>query len=160
MLEVCRTIGLCIAYVAMRLFLPRFFNISREAHIDKRALGSMLLIVTASAIGYALSYAIPDPWWGNRVLHVVGGGITVTLACFLAARESMPQMRRRRFFMVAIIAVTGLGVANEMAEFALQLLTGVIYAPGPKDTWWDLASNTAGMILSLPVFFYLHKKTG
>ncbi len=160
MLEVCRTIGLCVAYVAMRLFLPRFFNISRETHIDRRAYGSILLIVATSAIGYALSYAIPDPWWANRALHVVGGGITTTLTCFLAARESMPHMRRRRFLMIAIMAVTILGVANEMAEFGLQHLTGVIYAPDMEDTWWDLASNTAGMLLSLPVLFFLYKKAG
>ena len=126
MLDVCRTIGLCFAYIAMRLFLPRFFNISREAHIDRRAYGSILLIVAASAIGYALSYAIPDPWWANRALQ----------------------------------AVTILGVANEMVGFEPQPLTGVIYAPGMEDTRWDLASNTAGMLLSLPVFFFLYKKAG
>ena len=158
MLDVYRTIGLCIAYVGMRLFLPRFFNISREMRVDKRAYGSILLIVTVSVAGYALSEVIPNPWWGNRVLHIIGGGITATLACFLAAHEGMPHMRRRRFLATTILAVTGLGVANEMAEFGLQHLTDVIYATDMEDTWWDLASNTAGMFLSLPVFFFLYKK--
>ena len=159
MLDVCRTIGLFITYIMMRLFLPRFFNISREAHIDKRSFGSVLLIVSASAIGYALNEVIPDPWWANRVLHLTGGGVTVTLTCFLATRESVPHVSRLRFLAITTVVVSVLGVANEMAEFGLQHLTSMIYAPDLEDTWWDLASNTAGMFLSLPVFFYLQKKS-
>ncbi|MBI5004077.1 hypothetical protein HZC00_03215 [Candidatus Kaiserbacteria bacterium] len=143
----------------MRACLPRLFNISREVQVDQRIYRSMLLIALSSTAGYMMSDAIPDPWWANRVLHLVGGGFTGALLCFLAAYESMPHMGALRFIATTALVVTALGVANEITEFILGHLTNSVHAFDRYDTEWDLISNSIGLCASMLIFApFLRKK--
>ena len=147
--DIVRTIGICATYVLLRFFVPRFFNLARDITIDARAFRSALIITITCIVGYALGAYVPDPWWADRARHVVGGGLAVTLACFLALRESAPRLGVLRFAVVAAFLVSTLGLANECSEFLLGI-TDSNYTFDPYgDTEWDLVSNAAGLIIGI-----------
>ncbi|MBM3261031.1 hypothetical protein FJY93_01295 [Candidatus Kaiserbacteria bacterium] len=148
--DILRTIGICTAYILLRLFMPRFFNLTRSISIDARAFGSVLIITTTCIIGYALGVYLPDPWWADRARHVVGGGLAVTLACFCALREGAPRLGVPRFAALATCTVSILGLINECGEFLLGI-TDPRYTFDRYDTEWDLISNTVGLIVGICV---------
>lgn len=119
------------------------------APLNRRAVYSVVAITALFLVVYTLSYTIPDPQLQNRVLHGVVGGFLATLACFLAAYDSGIALGRLRFAIITGLFVTALGVANELAELGLYLVDDTSIYVTRLDTWYDLVSNTAGILAAL-----------
>jgi hypothetical protein len=134
-------------YVALRVLFPYFFQ-QRVAPLDATALRTVLGIVAAALLVFAASAAIPDIELGNRLLHAVGGGFLASMVSFLAARDSRIHITRFQLFVLIGLVVLALGIANELAEFVLQEYTDLVFAETITDTWLDLASNLAGIIVA------------
>ncbi|HEY4523134.1 MAG TPA: hypothetical protein VJK73_02050, partial [Candidatus Paceibacterota bacterium] len=71
------------------------------------------------------------------------------------ARDIGLSIGRLRFLVVATLIVTTIGVANEHVELALQSFAHLRFAASVSDTWLDLASNTAGIVLAAALFTQL-----
>ncbi|MDE1944387.1 MAG: hypothetical protein KGI78_04430 [Patescibacteria group bacterium] len=137
-------LGLCLAYVCLAYGFAWFFETGRPVRLSWRAAGAVAAVAIAAD---AFSATIPDWQLANRALHVFGGGFVAYLACVLAARAAGLAIGRARFLALAALAVTALGVGNELLELVLQRYFSLTFAAGPLDTWLDLASNTVGIAL-------------
>ena len=145
------TFGLCIVY----FFLEHIFNLFFErhfAHLGKRSIVSVLLIVIISFVGYFLTSLIPNPETSNRVLHMFGGGFLAMMVCFLVVKDSRIPITKFQFFVFSFFVVTALGVANEIMEFLLHYYFGWVFATSATDTSLDLISNTVGIIVGSIAF--------
>ena len=145
------TIGLCASYFGL-LFLFSFFFNNEPPKISRNFLRSVMLIFFLSCAGYAVVYSIPNIELGNRVLHAFGGGFMAFLVCFLVYRDMHLPITKFQFFVLSILIVTALGVANEITECILQNATGFIFSASINDTWLDLVSNTIGSFVAALFF--------
>lgn len=60
-----------------------------------------------------------------------------------------------RLGLLALFMFTSaLGVINELAEFAAELLNLGIFTYDRQDTWRDLAANTSGAVLTWAIVTY------
>ena len=137
-------VGLCVAYAIFAYFFAWFF----KAGPVRLSMRSAVLVALAAVIGNALSTTVPDWQLANRVLHIFAGGVPAYLACILAARDAGVAAGRVRVILASALLVTALGAANEHVELALQYYWQVRFAAGPLDTWFDLVSNTTGLVLA------------
>ncbi len=144
-------IGLCCVYIGLLFFFPYFFG-QKNGGITRGSIISFGLLFLLSITAYWIAYSIPDPVLGNRVLHSLGGGFSAFIACWLAIRDSEIRIDRVRFVILSILIVSCLGIANEIMEFMLQSITGVVYADSINDTWLDLISNTVGIVVAAVIF--------
>lgn len=152
------TLSLCIAYFALFLIFPFFFE-HRVAKIGPKSLLSVALIFIISFLGYLIAFTIPDLELSNRFLHGFGGGFMALFVCFLVAKDSHVRINKFQFIFLSLLTVTALGVVNEILEFFLQNYGGVIFAASINDTWLDLISNTIGIALALIAFApFINKK--
>jgi hypothetical protein len=103
-------------------------------------------------VTFVFVYLIPDQWWGNRVQHVLGGGIAASFMCFRIIRDAELKLNRFRILVFCFLTVNALGVANELAESVLQASTGIVLSPTTVDTWLDLWSNTIGIAIASFLF--------
>jgi len=138
-------LGYGLIYIALYFFFPHFFS-QRAAKLNKQQLFSIPILIFLSLLMWQVSVSMANQELANRLLHAVGGGVLASLACFLAAKDSRVKITKPQFFILTILIVTALGVANELAEFFLQLTTGEVFAPTIVDTWLDLLSNTLGVL--------------
>lgn len=151
-------LGYAVVYLFLYFFFPHFFG-ERPAKLSKQQLFSIPLLIFLSLLMWQVSVGIANQELGNRLLHAVGGGMLASLACFLAVKDSRVKITKAQFFILTVLIVTALGVANELAEFFLQETTGEIFAPTITDTWLDLLSNTLGtLVATLALVPCLHKK--
>jgi len=139
--------GLCLSYVVLSYGLPWFFE-GRRARLSPNALRSILVIALSASIAFFVSFQIEDIQLANRALHMLGGGFVAFLACVLAARDTGLTIGRLRFFIVATLLVTFMGVANELVEFVLDTYTSLLFSSSRIDTWLDLASNVLGILIA------------
>lgn len=137
-------LGLCLAYVLLAYGLAWYFGTGVPVRLSWRAAAAIALM---AIVGDAASTVVPDWQLANRALHVFGGALPAYLACILAARAAGLTIGRARIVLAAALMVTALGVANEHVELVLQQFWHLRFAAGPLDTWLDLASNTAGIVL-------------
>jgi glycopeptide antibiotics resistance protein len=85
---------------------------------------------------------------GNIILHAVGGGV-VSLLLFTYLIKTYDVRYNWRVEVVLLFCfVSALGVLNELAEFAGELLHLGVYSFDTQDTWRDLAANTVGALLA------------
>jgi len=151
------TVMLCINYFILIYLFPVFFA-QKVTRPRKKPWVSLLFIIFFSVLAYALNSLIQDAWIANRILHIVGGGFTAFLVCFLAARDSRVSINKFQFFIFGFLYVLSLGVANEIFELILQTYFGIISSTAVDDTWLDLASNLSGLIIASVCFVPFHKK--
>jgi glycopeptide antibiotics resistance protein len=133
------------AYGALLLLLPLLFNspIVWPTSTSWQAVGC---IIICASMALTIAFLPSDPWWSNRLLHCIGGGVLASIMCFLAVRDSKVGLNRMQYFLVNFLIVTALGVANELAEFFLQTHAIGSFAASIDDTWLDLTSNTVGSL--------------
>jgi hypothetical protein len=138
---------LCVAYI---LFLQVFnyFFAHKTVPIPYKAVSSITLIFFLSLIGYAIAFKIHDIELANRIMHGFGGGFLAFLVCYLAVRDSELKISRFQFFVFSFLLVTAMGVANEILECILQQYGGLRSATSVTDTWYDLISNTVGILIA------------
>ncbi|PIR87823.1 MAG: hypothetical protein COU10_02450 [Candidatus Harrisonbacteria bacterium CG10_big_fil_rev_8_21_14_0_10_45_28] len=150
-------LGYAVVYLFLYFFFPHFFS-QRAAKFSKQQLFSIPLLIFLSLLMWQVSVAMANQELGNRLLHAVGGGVLASLACFLAVKDSRVKITKPQFFILTVLIVTALGVANELAEFFLQQTTGEIFASTITDTWLDLLSNTLGTLVATLVALPFVKK--
>lgn len=110
-------------------------------------------IVLFSVGSYLISFQFTNVDWGNRFLHIFGGGFAATLVVFFACRDAGLPLKRSQFIVLAILLATTFGTVNELLEFTLQRYTSLTFAESTDDTWLDLVSNTVGIILACLTLF-------
>ena len=142
--------GLCVTYFFFYFGIPWFFN-TRPRRFGIRSLYALGAILISFLIIEYISFGICGAFWGNRVQHALGGGFLISYICFRALRDAGQRMDPMRFIILAGLLATALGVANEIAEFFLQLYTQAIFSDSALDTWYDLLSNTVGILCSAPL---------
>jgi len=140
------TFGLCLAYFFLEHLFSLFFE-KHVAHLGRRSISSVAMIIIVSVLGYYVSSIIPDVELGNRVLHAFGGGFMTMLVCFLVVKDTRINITKFQFFVFSVLVVTAFGVGNEIFEFLLQNYTSLVFANSTADTWLDLISNTIGIIV-------------
>jgi glycopeptide antibiotics resistance protein len=133
------------AYCALLPLLPLLFN-SPIVWPTSKSWQAVGCIMICALIALTIAFLPSDPWWSNRLLHSIGGGVLASIMCFLAARDSKIGLNRMQYFLVNFLIVTALGVANELVEFFLQTYAIGSFAASIDDTWLDLTSNTIGSL--------------
>jgi ABC-type Fe3+-siderophore transport system permease subunit len=144
------TVGLVAAYFGIA-FLLSFFFTGKRPIFTRNSLVSVGIIGILSAAGYVVAFTISDPEVGNRILHGFGGGFMALLVCFFVIKDTRLQINKFQFFVISFLLVTSLGVANEILEFFLEQHLHLVFVPHIYDTWFDLMSNTVGVITGLLV---------
>jgi hypothetical protein len=156
------TVFLCIAYFVLVQFFSYFFE-HKLAKIPSGAFLSLVIIAVLSFVGHIVSYSIPNPELGNRVLHAFGGGFMAFLTCFLVVKDIKLKISKFQFFILSMLIVTALGVGNELLELLLQTFKVLVFAGHVYDTWYDLVSNTVGSLIAavcfVPYINYRNKKS-
>jgi hypothetical protein len=143
--------GMVATYFVLLFFYPLFFQ-QPLRQVGVRSLRSVALILVVFAAAWIVSSSLPDLSWGNRILHIFGGGFLAFLICFLGVRDSKVRIHRFQFIIISILIVETLGVGNELLEFVLQDVFHFTLATSINDTWLDLASNTVGALLGAAIF--------
>ncbi len=142
------TFGLCVSYLILFFLFPYFFYGTKGNKLSLKSLASILVICAISFLSCYIALSIDDRDFGNRILHIFGGGLTAFFVCFLAAKDSGVQLRKFQFFLFSFLMVIALGIVNEIAEFLLQYYFDIISAETPIDTWLDLNSNVIGALIA------------
>ena len=149
-------VTISLSYFAVSAFFTYFFE-NRRPVFAQQTIVSLTVIVAITSAAFFASIFLPDKELGNRILHAFGGGFAQFLACFFAARDMNIRASRLKIFIFSFMAVTTLGVFNELMEFFLQSTVGLQSAETITDTWLDLVSNTVGILLSALVTMpFLH----
>lgn len=142
-------LGLGLAYFPVSFILARLFA-SNKTHSWKKLMFSFVIIMVSSLLISAISLTVPHGL-DNRFLHAFGGGFMAVLVCFISFKNHDFKMSRFQFAIMAILLGMAFGTANEMFEFFLQSNFGLVANASLNDTWLDLASNTVGMFIALPL---------
>ena len=140
-----------ISYFAIFLLFTAFFDKVRTPR-RAPAIHTIFITILILAVTFVFVYLIPDQWWGNRVQHVLGGGIAASFMCSRIIRDAELKLNRFRILVFCFLTVNALGVANELAESVLQASTGIVLSPTTVDTWLDLWSNTIGIAIASFLF--------
>jgi glucan phosphoethanolaminetransferase (alkaline phosphatase superfamily) len=82
---------------------------------------------------------------GNFILHASGGFASTLLFIYLLKTLRL-SFNWRITLLLLVGFVSMLGVANELAEYTLELLGAGQYSFDTHDTWRDLVANTTGML--------------
>jgi uncharacterized membrane protein YhaH (DUF805 family) len=135
-------------YFALYFFIP-FLVGQKPIALSRRSLYSVLIIVGSSIATSFIASIIPDLALSNRFLHAIGGGFLAMLVCFLASMDSRVSISKFQLISISFLISAFLGVGNELAEFALQSITGFPFTDSLIDTWLDLTSNTVGAALGV-----------
>jgi hypothetical protein len=125
-----------LVYFGLPLILRRFM---KPRHERKNILLVACLILFVSTL-------LPSPLIHgqntNFTTHFLGGGFFTGLIWLYLKDYTGWKGNWLLELLTLYFLVSGLGVANELMEFALNGL-GIIHIPS-NDTWWDLFANTLG----------------
>ena len=140
--------GLCLSYFLVYAVFQIFFPGRMDHPAPIQVVRSILLITLLVTATFLASFLPTDPHLGNRLLHGLGGGLTVFFVCFRVVKDGNFKVNRLQFFILSLLLVTALGVGNEIIELGLQRYLDITMAKNVSDTWFDLVSNTTGAILA------------
>jgi hypothetical protein len=104
-------------------------------------------------VGAMLSYVEPAKL-GNFLLHASGGFASCLLYIYLFKTLRL-QFSRSLTIILLFAFVSTLGVLNELAEYAFELLNLGIMSFDSHDTWRDFAANTTGAGIAWVLFLIL-----
>lgn len=142
------TAGLVTSYFGISYLLSYFFE-QRRPQFGRRTVMSLVVISAASLLGYIIVLNIPNPELANRILHGYGGGFLAFLVCFLSVQDCKIKLTTFQFIVMSVLIVTALGVMNEILEFILQNYFALNFSDTINDTWFDLVSNSAGILAAV-----------
>lgn len=94
---------------------------------------------------------------GNFMLHAVGGGITSAFIYKYLSSLLNIKLNWRLSLVGLFMFTSALGVLNELAEYAAELLNLGIFTFDRHDTWRDFVANTSGSILAWAVIMCLSR---
>ncbi len=115
--------------------------------------------LVAAVLGIALSHLFASPIHANLFMHAVGGGITSFCLTMSVIRQAQLKLTLAQLGLVLLGVGCVLGVANEIFEYALEMLTAgrLVFSRDTHDTWRDLCANTVGMGAAFLVWLALAK---
>lgn len=85
--------------------------------------------------------------WGNFLLHA-SGGVASTLLFVYLTRTLHLRFSWKLTTVLLFCFVSTLGVLNELAEFAVELLGWMTMSFDSQDTWRDFVANTTGAAIA------------
>lgn len=101
------------------------------------------------AIASIISLFISDRVVGNFFYHAIGGGMAATLLYVYLLKTYGINYSWRVELVLLYGFVSGLGVINELAEYAGEFVIRVgLFSWDSHDTWRDLAANTFGAVVA------------
>jgi hypothetical protein len=147
-----------IGMAASLAFLPRLVVWYLLPKKHKEELSWLLMLAGSLPILYVIVHSIILALAGsisnqqvvalNFIQHAVGGGVAsglISVYLFRNLKLKFPVLKDYRVQLVLVYAlVCMLGSANELVEFALDLLKTGIYSSSRIDTWLDVLANTVG----------------
>jgi hypothetical protein len=83
---------------------------------------------------------------GNFVLHAVGGGVASTMMYIYLVKTFEVKVSWRIEIAMLFAFASSLGVMNELAEYFIEIVFGLIMSVDTRDTWRDFVANTSGAI--------------
>ena len=89
---------------------------------------------------------------GNFVYHAVGGGVVTTLLYVYLKRTYGLRFNWRVELVLIYAFVSALGVLNELAEYAFEMLNLGLLSFDSHDTWRDFVANTSGAVAAWLVY--------
>jgi hypothetical protein len=107
-----------------------------------------LLVQGASS----MLFLFMDDKAGNFIYHTVGGGVTSTLLFIYFLKLYDLKFSWRVELVLLYAFVSALGVLNELAEYAFELLGLGTLSFDSHDTWRDLVANTFGAVLAWVIY--------
>ncbi|OGL35742.1 hypothetical protein A3F05_03605 [Candidatus Saccharibacteria bacterium RIFCSPHIGHO2_12_FULL_47_17] len=135
--------------VAVYLLLPRYTQ-----RFSKKPVVLKKLLLIAGVL-FSISHFLPTPLIHGQdtqfSTHFIGGGIFSGLVWLFIKKNLRLDFGPALELLSLYFLVSGLGVANELFEFAADEL-GFGEIPS-GDTWWDLLANTLGAL-----FFWIGYK--
>ena len=110
--------------------------------------------VVVAFLGVAISHLFANPIHANLFMHAVGGGVTSFCLAMSVIRQAQFKLTHWQLALVMLAVVSTLGVANEIFEYALEMLTAgrLVFSLDTHDTWRDLCANTVGMAAAFLVW--------
>lgn len=136
-------IPLTALFVALLLWYARYES---KQKVSFRKHWGWLAGALAAEIIASLIFAFSSGKTGDLMLHVIGGGTMCTLI-FIYTEKTFGLKFSWHLELILLFAfVSSLGVLNELAEYALELLKVGIMSPDTHDTWRDLTANTFGAV--------------
>jgi hypothetical protein len=101
------------------------------------------------AVASIISLLISDRVVGNLFYHAIGGGMATTLLYVYLLKTYGINYSWRVELVLLYGFVSGLGVINELAEYAGEFAIRVgLFSWDSHDTWRDLAANTGGAVVA------------
>lgn len=95
----------------------------------------------------------------DQFVHAFGFGVATLVARHVIDRYLLPQRKHFMYFMLLVLAGTGLGVLNEIVEFIAVIAISETGVGGYYNTALDLVFNTLGATLAaLGVYFYSRRQ--
>lgn len=143
--------GILLSYGVLLFAVPWFFKEPLRRPGKQSVISLALILILMGVITWVV-FSIPSEFWGNRIQHAFGGGFLMLFVCVRAFHDSGTRIDPIRFFLIAGMLVTTLGVASEIIEFFFQMTTPLVFADSIYDSWLDLLSNAVGATLGGLVF--------
>ncbi len=138
-------------------FLAKWLDYETKRNADLIKYTGWIGAALASQLIASIASQIVGGRYGNIILHGIGGGVaSAFLFVYLIKTFKVKAPWRLEFAMLFAFA-SSLGVLNELAEYALELLLGIVMSVDTHDTWRDFVANTCGALLAwLAVKIILH----
>lgn len=89
---------------------------------------------------------------GNFQYHAIGGGVVSFLFYVYLLKTYHLRFNWRIELVLLFAFVSSLGVLNELAEYALELLHVEQFTYDLHDTWRDFVANTLGALIAWGVY--------
>jgi hypothetical protein len=106
----------------------------------------LVAIITLQLFAGVLAEIYNPHGLGNVLLHTIGGGAVSALVFFYLSYTFRLRVSWRVQLVLLFCCACTLGVLNELAEFAMELLRVGVFSYDSQDTWRDLTANTSGAV--------------
>lgn len=149
-----------ISFLAVLLWWLQY-EFKRKVSITKywKWVGAALVIQVIASI----AFEVIGGKAGNFIYHAVGGGAVSTLLFIYLLKTYSLKFNWRVELVLLYAFVSALGVMNELAEYAYEMLGLGTLSFDSHDTWRDLVANTSGAVLAWILYRLLclvSKKSG
>ena len=137
-----------IAYATFIFLLMRWLLYEFKPAVirPRRQAGWLLLGVFFVLLAEVLAIVIGGKL-GNFLLHAIGGGVASACIFTFFVRLFQPRLSWRTELVLLFMFVSTLGVCNELAEYAAELLLQIQLSFDTHDTWRDFVANSSGALL-------------
>lgn len=122
------------------------YEFKRDVQVYKhwKWVAAALLFQAAAGVVFAI-YTTKE---GNFFYHAVGGGVMTTLLFIYLQKTYRLHFNWRVDLVLLYAFVSALGILNELAEYAFELLGFGKLSFDAQDTWRDFVANTSGAIIA------------